>query len=161
MADLAHEGNYRVTFVPGENAITNKNAPTTTQLGTGIELAPRVSPTGLTREPSTDRKDTSKLNSTFTTQSTGRRSFNISVQFVREVGDTAGLEAALTYQALGFLVIRDSVSSATAWTAAQKAEVYPVQVDQPAKSSPAVNEDQMITVGFAMRDEPALAATVA
>jgi hypothetical protein len=161
MADLAHEGNYLVTFVPGEEGIAAKAAPTTTELGTGIDLEPRITPTGVTREPSTDRKDTSKLNSTFGTQSTGRRNFNLSIQFVREVDDTSGLETALVYKALGFLVIRDDLPASTAYAAAQPVEVYPVQVDQPQKSSPAANEDQMITLGFAMRDEPALGAVVA
>jgi hypothetical protein len=157
MPDLAHEGNYLVTWV---TTIADKAEPTVTELGAGVDLEGRITPTGVTREPSTDKKDTSKLNSTFSTQSTGRRSFNLSVQYVREETDTGGLEAALVYKALGYLVIRDNIAASTAYAASQEVEVYPVQVDQPAKSPPAANEDQMITVGFSMRDEPALDAVV-
>lgn len=158
MPDLAHEQNYRVTWVP---TIANPAAPTVSELTAGVELSGRITPTGLTREPSTDRKDTSKLNSTFSTQSTGRRSYNLSVTFVREVADTGGLEAALTYKAIGHLVIRDSIISTTNYVAAQKVEVYPAQADSPSKAAPAVNEDQMITVGFAMRADAELNAVVA
>lgn len=163
MPDLAHDGNYLVTFVPG--GLTNKAAPTKTELDGGVALECRLTPTGLTREASTERKDTSKLCSTFSTQSAGRRSFNLQVVAVREEGDTSGVEAALVYKALGDLVIRDNKLSedngGTGWTAADEAEVYPVQCDQPTKSAPAANEDQTVTVGFAMTGDPVLDAVVA
>ena len=161
MADLAHEANYLVAFVPGDTTISNLLAPSAATIISGVDLEARITPTGLSRESTTDRKDTTKLNSTFGTQSTGRRNFNLSVVAVREVGDTAGVEAALTYKALGFLVIRDYLPSTTAWAATQKCEVYPVQCDNPNKAAPAVNEDQMMTFGFAMRAQPELLATTA
>ncbi len=163
MADLAHDGMYLVAFVP---TIVNKAAPTVAEINAGTDLECRLTPTGLTREGSTETKDTSKLCSTFNTQSAGRRSFNLSVVAVREEGDTTGVEAALVYKALGYLVIRDDKLSGTevggtGWTAADKCEVYPVQAMQPNKSAPAANEDQTITVGFAMTGNPALNAVVA
>lgn len=158
MADLSHDGMYKVAWVP---TIADTAAPTTTELGAGVDLECRITPTGLTREASTERKDTSKLCSTFSTQSAGRRSFNLQVVVVRQEGDTDGVEAALVYKANGFLVIRDNAPSATDWTAADEVEVYPVQVDQPSKSAPAANEDQTITVGFALTGDPVLDAAVA
>ena len=158
MADLAHDGLYKVAWVP---TITNKAAPTVAELGAGVDLECRLTPTGLTREASTERKDTSKLCSTFSTQSSGRRSFNLQVVAVREEDDTTGVEAALVYKANGYLVIRDNLAATTDWAAAQEVEVYPVQVDQPTKSAPAANEDQTITVGFALTGDPALSAVVA
>jgi hypothetical protein len=168
MADLAHDGMYRVTWVPGGCA--NRSTPTITELEGGVDLECRLTPTGLTREASTERKDTSKLCSTFSTQSSGRRSFNLQVVAVREEGDTAGVEAALFYRAIGDLVIRDDKLATEPWSAgdqtavppapADKVEVYPAQCDQPSKSAPAANEDQTITVGFAMTADPVLDATV-
>lgn len=159
MPDLAHDGMYLVTFVPGGCA--NKAAPTVTELESGIALECRLTPTGLTREASTERKDTSKLCSTFSTQSSGRRSFNLQVVAVREVGDTAGVEAALTYKALGDLVIRDDAPATQPYAPDDTAEVYPVQCDQPSKAPPAANEDQTITYGFALTADPVLDAVVA
>jgi hypothetical protein len=161
MADLAHEANYRVTWVAGELTITNPAAPTTTILNAGVALEGRLTPTGLARDSATDRKDTTKLNSTFGTQSVGRRNFTLSVTAVRDSVDTGGVEAALTYKALGWLVIRDNIVATTAWTAAQTCEVYPVQVDNPNKAAPAVNEDQTMMFGFALRNQPTLNAIVA
>ena len=160
MADLAHEANYRVSFVAGELTITNPASPTVAQLNGGVALEGRLTPTGLSRESTTDRKDTTKLNSTFGTQSTGRRNFNLSVVAVREATDVGGVEAALTFKALGWLAIRDNVAATTAWTAAQVVEIYPVQCDNPNKAAPAVNEDQQMTFGFAMRGQPTLNAVV-
>ncbi len=161
-ADLAHDGMYLVAFVP---TIANPAAPTVAEIVAGTDLECRLTPTGLTREATTDAKDTSKLCSTFTTQSAGRRSFNLQVVAVREEGDASGVEAALVYKAKGFLVIRDyrltAAEGGAGWTAGDKAEVYPVQCMQPSKSAPAANEDQTITVGFAMTANPVLNATVA
>lgn len=158
MADLAHDGMYKVAWVP---TLADPASPTITELTAGVDLECRITPTGLTREASTERKDTSKLCSTFSTQSAGRRSFNLQVVVVREEDDTTGVEAALVYKANGYLVIRDNVAASTDWTAADEVEVYPVQVDQPSKSAPAANEDQTITVGFALTGDPELAATIA
>lgn len=159
MADLSHDGMYRVVFVPG--GVADKSAPTVTELEGGVALECRLTPTGLTREASTERKDTSKLCSTFATQSAGRRSFNLQAVYVRETDDAAGVEAALTYKATGDLVISDDTLATEAWVADDKAEVYPVQCDQPSKSAPAANEDQTVTVGFALTGDPVLDATVA
>lgn len=159
MSDLAHEGNYLVAFVPGASGIPNIASPSAATIITGVDLEARITPTGLTRDSTTDRKDTTKLNSTFGTQSVGRRNFSLSITAVREVGDTAGVEAALTYKAFGFLVIRDHLAATTAWATGQKCEVYPVQCDNPNKAAPAVNEDQTMVFGFAMVAEPNLLAT--
>ncbi|MGH9006030.1 MAG: hypothetical protein ACRDYV_23130 [Acidimicrobiia bacterium] len=158
MTDLAHDGQYRVAFVP---TIADLAAPTVAEIGAGVDMECRITPTGLQREWSTERKDTSKLCSTFSTQSSGRRSVSLQIVYVREESDTTGLENALVYKADGFLVVRDDEAADNAWAATDKCEVYPVQCDQPSKSSPAANEDQTITVGFSMTGEPELEAVVA
>jgi len=159
MADLAHDGMYLVYFVP---TLTNPASPSVAAITAGTALHARMTPGGLKRDASTDSKDTSKLNSTFSTAGAGRRHFDLSIEFVREVGDTSGVEAALVYQANGYIVIRDDKLSSVALAAGDKVEVYPVQVEQPSKSAPAANEDQKITVGFAMTGDPSLGvATVA
>lgn len=157
MADLSHDAMYHVYFVP---TIADLSAPTTTEITSGTRLDPRMTPTGLTRDASTDTKDTSKLNSTFSTQAVGRRSFNLSIEIVREVGDTSGVEAALQYGVLGNLVVCDEVDSGTALASGDKVEVYPVQVGQGNKSAPAANEDQKITYSFMNTADPVLDAAM-
>lgn len=159
MADLSNDGMYRVVFVPG--GFANKSAPTLAEITGGIRVDGRMTPTGLTRTPTTNNKDTSKLNSKFTTHATGRVDYSLSIECVREVGDTTGVEAALTLGAAGDLLITDDKDSATAFATGDKAEVYPVQCEEPVKSSPAANEDQKITFGFAMTADPARDAIVA
>jgi len=159
MADLSNDGMYRVVFVPG--GFATPGAPTVAELAGGIRLDPRMTPTGLTRTPTTNNKDTSKLNSKFTTHSVGRVDYQVSIECVREVGDASGVEAALTLGAQGDLFITDDKDSSTAFATGDKGEVYPVQCEQPSKSTPAANEDQKITFGFAMTADPVLDALVA
>lgn len=158
MADMPHDGWYRVAFV---DTIANTSAPTVAEITSGVQMECRITPDGLNRTASTERKNTSKLCSTFTTEASGRRSFELATTFVREIGDTAGLEAALFYQKNGFLVVRDNRVATDPWAAGDEVEVYPVQCDQPSKAQPAANEDQTITVGYALTADPVLDAVVA
>ncbi|HET7407963.1 MAG TPA: hypothetical protein VFJ21_12625 [Mycobacteriales bacterium] len=164
MTDLRHDGNYLVTWVPGGGAgggIADLSAPTTTELAAGIQLECRLTPTGLTREPSTEMIDNSKLCSTFGSQIAGRTSYNLQIVAVREEGDTSGVEAALTQYAEGYFVVRDDKPATQAYAAADNVEVYPAQVANVAKSTPAANELQTITYTFANTDAPVLDAAVA
>ncbi|MGH3504316.1 MAG: hypothetical protein ACRDQA_25970 [Nocardioidaceae bacterium] len=158
MADLRHDGMYLVTWV---ETIADTSAPTVTELGAGVQLECRLTPSGLTREQSADMIDNSKLCSTFTTQIAGRRSYNLQVIAVREDDDAAGVEAALTLDAEGFLVVRDDMDADTAYVTADTVEVYPAQVASANKSTPAANELQTITYQLASTAEPVLDAVVA
>lgn len=151
MSDLAHENMYLVTFLDLTDPLPDLSALTVAQLNAGVHCEGRMTPTGLQRDPSTERKDTSKLNSTFATQSVGRRSYALGITYVREPDDISGLEAAMVYKKPGVVVIRDNKpADGTGWTEADSYEAYPVQCDEPAKSNPAANEDQTIMQGFAM-----------
>lgn len=159
MADLGNDGNYLVTFC---ETIADLSAPSiATELSTGLAVEGRITPTGLERPWTTAHVDNSKLNSTFGTERTGRRSVALKLTYVREDSDQTGVEAAFTYGKTGFLVIRDNKPASTAYASGDKVEVYPVQCEQPSKSNPAPNEDQTATVGFAMTDDPVLDAVVA
>ena len=59
---------------------------------------------------------------------------------------------ALVRGASGYMVVRRDVVSTTAWTAAQKAEVYPAQCMRPNPATPAANALQTVTVGMAVTD---------
>lgn len=158
MADLIHDANYKVAFL---STLTSTSAPTAAQLTAGTQLDPRMTPSGLTRDATTATVDTSKINSTFTTMAVGRRAFSISVTIVREATDAGGVEAALVYQASGWLCVRDNIAGSGAWAAANKLEVYPVQVGAASKAAPAANELQTITYTFTMTADAVLNAVAA
>lgn len=155
MADLGFDGMVKVSFVP---TIANIAAPTVVELGAGTSLEGRLLPDGLSRPSDTARVDNSKMSSTFNTNIAGRRTFDgLSVKYVRgpssDVAATA-VETALVYKAEGYLVIRTNIASTTAWTAAQKVEVYPVQVLNPNPDDVAGDTLQAVEVQFAMTKEP-------
>jgi hypothetical protein len=155
MADLGFDGMVKVAFVP---TITSIAAPTVAQINAGIDLEGRLRPDGLATPSDTGRIDNSKLKSTFGTEIVGRRSFSgISVTYVRgPEADTEATEVedALTYRAVGYLVIRRDKLATIAWTVGDKVEVYPVQVAQPNPANPGPDALQEVEVGFALTAEP-------
>jgi len=155
MADLGFDGMVRVCFAP---TIADIDAPTIAELTAGVDLEGRLLPDGLNTPSDTGRVDNSKMKSTFTTEIAGRRSFSgITVRYVRgPESDTEAteVEEALVYRAVGFLVIRRDKLATAAWAAADKVEVYPVQVLQPNPDSPAPDTLQAVEVGFALQAEP-------
>jgi hypothetical protein len=155
MADLGFDGMVKVAFVP---TITSIVAPTVAQISAGIDLEGRLRPDGLATPSDTGRIDNSKLKSTFGTEIVGRRSFSgISVTYVRgPEADTEATEVedALTYRAVGYLVIRRDKLATIAWTVGDKVEVYPVQVAQPNPANPGPDALQEVEVGFALTAEP-------
>ena len=144
MADLTFDGMIRVALVP---TITSMAAPTVAELTAGVDLTPRLTPDGLSVGSDTASVDNNKMTSTFNTQKAGRRSFTASVKYVRgtAAGETA-IEAALTYRATAYLVVRRDVAYSAAWTAAQKVEVYPVEVGEANPDSPAPDALQAVEV---------------
>lgn len=136
MADLLSDGNVRVTFA---TSISNIAAPTVAELNAGTALEAIITPDGLDISSDTAAVDTSALNSTFTTQAAGRRSYDIKLTFKRLTPTDTALNL-LPYRTSGYLVVRRTVASTTAWTIGQKAEVYPVQTGEASFLKPAANE---------------------
>jgi hypothetical protein len=155
MADLGFDGMVRVCFAP---TIANTAAPTVAELTAGTDLEGRLRPDGLATPSDTGRIDNSKLRSTFGTEIVGRRSFGgVTVTYVRgpeEDEEAAEVEAALTYRATGFLVVRRDRLATEAWATGDRVEVYPVQVAQPNPANPGPDALQEVEVGFAVTSEP-------
>jgi hypothetical protein len=152
MADYGFDGMVKVSFVP---AIANIAAPTATELNAGTSLEGRLTPDGLTTGAETAEVDSSKLNSVSNAAVTGRRTFTIGVKYVRGDGvNDKAVEAALVYGAKGYIVVRRDKLATVAWTAADKVEVYPVQVRQPNPDAPAANALQAVDVPMVVTSEP-------
>ncbi|NUP36023.1 MAG: hypothetical protein HOY76_03110 [Streptomyces sp.] len=159
MSDVNNDGKTRVYWV---TTIASISAPTVAELNAGLDFTARITPDGLNIPAETADVDNSSLASTFTTNRAGRRSFSPEVTFKR--GDSAGDDlpwTTLTYQTLGYLVVRRVLPYTTAWAAAQKVEVYPVECGERNSIPPAPNEVAKFTSQMKLRDEPNTNATVA
>lgn len=159
MSDLINDGMTKVVWA---SSIANINAPTAAELTAGSDFTTRITPDGLKIDPSTADVDTSSLASTFDTKTVGRVGFEPELTFKR---GTAGSEdlpyTTLKYGVSGYLVVRRGVAYATAWSAGQKVEVYPITCGEPQNVSPAANEVMKFIAPMKVTNPPATAATVA
>lgn len=155
MADVLSDGNIRVSWVP---TIANINAPTAAELNAGTRMDTVMTPDGLRTPFDAADVDNSKLSSTFDTAQVGRRNVKPGVTYIRQLPRV--LENILVYQAVGNLVVRRETTAATAFAAAQKVEVYPVQCKAPSASY-GPNTMQRVDVDMTSTSDPAPDATVA
>lgn len=153
MPDLTYEAMLKISFV---STITNIAAPTVSQLTAGIPLEQDLLPDGLNTPSDTASVDNSRMNSTFTTMTVGRRSFTgITVKYIRGTSTTqTAVASALIYGANGFLVVRRDKVSTAAWASGDKVEVYPVQIGELNPDSPAPNTLQAVEVPMMVTSEP-------
>lgn len=159
MARYANDGMVRWDFVP---TIANKAAPTTAELNAGTALASWTTKDGLTVPANQNMVDDANLSDTFDAQVVGSFGGPLSMTMKRDsvpANDTAW--NLIVYGLTGFVVVRRGVASATAWTAAQKAEVYPCMFHEPVPAQTATNEQGRFTATAAVTSQPNLKATVA
>lgn len=126
MADIIVDGMTRVAFVP---TIANIAAPTTAELNAGTLLQSTLIPAGLEGfENTTADVDNTSLASTFDTKLPGRQSFSGTGLVLKKQDGTDTVFNLLSVpNTSGYIVIRDGVTESTAWTAADKVEVYPIR----------------------------------
>jgi hypothetical protein len=158
MSDLINDGMTKVVWA---SSIANINAPTTTELNAGQDFTPRITPDGLKLDPTTADVDTSSLASTYDTKTVGRIGVDAELTFKRGTTTPEDLPyATLKYGVSGYLVVRRGVAYATAWTAAQKCEVYPIVCGERANVAPAANEVMKFSSPMKVTSTPATDATV-
>lgn len=131
MPDIAGDGKIRVYWV---TAIANQNAPTTTELNAGLDLTLYITADGLMGlQPETADVDVSSLASTFNAVDNGRVSFSGTKLRIKKQSGTDTVFTTLIKDATGFLVVRRSITQATAWASAQGCEVYPAKCGEVAR----------------------------
>lgn len=157
MAPVIIDGRVRASWV---TAIANINAPTVAELNAGTALEGYITPDGLDISASTGGVDVSNLGSTFTTMRAGRRSFDISIKFHHDGASDVAFNL-LPYRTNGYLVVRRGIDKTTAWTAAQKVEVYPLESGEPTELPPAPDGTWDFTSPFYLTSDPQTRATVA
>ena len=158
MSKFINDGFTRVAWV---TTITSKSAPTVAQLNAGTDITGFLTKEGLVTPANQNMVDQGTLATTFDAQGVGTwGSAPIELTGYRDNVDDDAYEA-FSYGDDGYLVIRRGVAATTAWTAAQKVEVWPASSHQPLNQPPATNENAKFKVVLAATEEPALRATVA
>ena len=159
MADSNADGRTKVSSVP---AISNISAPTVAELNAGTQLDGLLTPDGLVGfEPDTGDVDNSKLNSTFSTVTAGRAAFSGTLLRLCKQTGTDSVYNTLVYAYATFIVVRRDVPAGTAWTVADKVEVYPVQCGEVRNLAPEANALHKYEVLTKITAQPNLRATVA
>ncbi|WP_346536942.1 hypothetical protein [Micromonospora sp. DPT] len=159
MPDITADGKTRVSWVP---SIANINAPTTAELNAGMLLQSTLTADGLAGlRPETADVDTSALDSTFNTNVNGRTSFSGTMLRLKKQTGTDTIFDTLVRDAAGYLVVRRSVASSTAWASAQKCEVYPALCGEVARVDPEANTVERYEIPLKITATPALRAAVA
>lgn len=160
MGDIPGDGKIRVDWVP---AIANINAPTVTELDAGIRVSQWVTADGVVGfRPDTADVATTSVESTFDTNTNGRRSFSGTLlRFKKQTGSDA-VYTTMTPDTEGFIVIRRSLPAATAYDSAQPLQgVYPVICGETAWMDPEPNTVERFEIPLKMRAQPALRVAVA
>jgi len=159
MADSLTDGRTRIYSVP---TIANINAPTVAELNAGTDLSSLVTADGLEGfQADTAPVDTTAINSTYNTTLPGRITLDGNTLTLKKQTGTDTVYNTFVHSYATNIVIRRDVTSSTAWTAAQKVEVYPGQCGQKKDMPPAPNEIHKYQVIFFVSPAPSQEATVA
>ncbi len=159
MPDITADGRTRVAWVP---TIANINAPTTTELNAGLLLQSTLTADGLVGfRPETADVDTSALDSTFSTMVNGRTSFSGTMLRLKKQSGTDTIFTTLVRDAAGYVVVRRSITSTTAWASAQAVEVYPALCGEVARMDPEPNSVERYEIPIKITSSPALRAAIA
>lgn len=159
MADSLSDGRTRVSWV---GAIANIALPTVAELNAGTALQSTMTPDGLVGlQPDTADVDNSSLDSKFDTKIPGRASYSGTMLRLKKQTGTDTIYNLLARDVAGYVVVRRDVTASTAWTAADKVEVYPAVLGEVRNLDPAPNEMHKYEVPFKVSAEPNLRATVA
>lgn len=159
MADITADGRTRVYWV---TSIANIAAPTATELNAGIDLTSTLTADGLSGlQPDTADVDTSSLASTFNTMVNGRSSFSNTRLRLKKQSGTDTIFTTLVRDTAGYLVIRRSITQATAWASAQGVEVYPALCGEVARMDPEPNTVERYEIPIKITSTPNLRAAVA
>lgn len=160
MPDISADGNIRVAWV---TSIANKAAPTVAELNAGLLLTSILAADGLAGwAPDTATVGNRKLDSTFNSSGVGSVSIEDPIlRFFKQTG-TDTIYNTLIKNAAGFVVVRPSLPSSTAWATSQLLiGVYPSICKQRRWLDREENTMERYEVPIAISAEPAFDAVVA
>ncbi|MGH9252073.1 MAG: hypothetical protein ACRD0W_21530 [Acidimicrobiales bacterium] len=140
--------------------ISSIAAPTVAQLNAGTLITNFVTKDGLTVPANQNYVDNSSLAETYDAQVVGSFGGAITLTGIRDSA-TDTFWDTVVYATNTHLVVRRGVPTATAWTAAQDVEVYPIQWHEPLPLQTASNEQGRFSAAAAVTSQPNLKAVVA
>jgi len=161
MARYPFEEFTRVHWVPGAAGIADIDSPTVAEINAGTDITCFITKDGLSPGGSTNKVDGGSLCNRLDSQTIGSVGYDFTLKMFRD--NAAGGDDAwdlANWGDEGFLVVRRGVDYATAFAAAQKAEVYHAQMGEPVSASSAANAQQTFELGMAIQAAE-LKATVA
>lgn len=131
---VASDGNLLVSYVPTGNPLSVANLVAATTKAITYSLTPG----GFNRATTQDTVSDERLTLAQLLEQAGRVKETLEVEYVYgDAGDVAS--AALTKDAVGWIVVRYAVPNATAWTIGQKVDVIPIKAGIQAKNAPTAN----------------------
>jgi hypothetical protein len=155
MARYANDGMIRISVVA---SIASIAAPTTAELNAGTLITNFVTKDGLTVPAEQNYVDNFSLAETYNSQVVGSFGGPITMTGIRDAA-TDTFWDLVVYGTNTHLVVRRGTATATAWGAAQKVEVYPIQWHEPLPMQTAQDEQGKFTAAAAVRSQPNLKAT--
>lgn len=159
MTDIILDGNMAVSLV---TTIPDISAPVAATVAAGTDISLLLTPDGLAGfDAATNWVPNAGLGAVFETQLPGTVSYgDMSLTFKWQAGADA-IWAMLIRGYLTNIVIRRRIARATAWTAGQAAEVYPIVCGQYTPVPYERNSLARFKVPFGLSAEPNLRAVVA
>ena len=159
MVDSVSDGRTTVWSVP---TIANIAAPTVAEINAGTNLTDLITPDGLIGfQPETADVDNTSLGSTYNTTLPGRISISgMALRFKWQTG-TDTVFNTMVYNYATNIVVRRRVAKATAATAAQLVQVYPVTCGETAPGDPAANELDKFDVPLKTSSQPNMRSVLA
>ena len=131
---VASDGNLLVSYVPTGNPLSVANLVAVTTKAITYSLTPG----GFNRATTQDTISDERLTLAQLLEQAGRVKETLEVEYVYgDAGDVAG--AALTKDAVGWIVVRYAIPNGTAWTIGQKVDVIPIKCGVQAKNAPTAN----------------------
>lgn len=159
MADVFSDANVRVGFAA---AIANIALPTVAELNAGILLHDIITDDGLIGfEATSGTIPTTPLSGAFETNYPGRDAFSGTMLRLKKQTATDTIFNTFTKYTAGFIIIRRGIAVATAWTAAQPVEVFPIVCGREKRLQPTANSIEKWEMPMTVSAQPNLRAAVA
>src|SRR5690606_16773173 len=137
MARLVDQGVTRLTWVPGEDGIADIAAPTTTELGLGIDLTCLMVTTYEVRADASDTTNERAVCETANVVTPTVQNYTGNLELFRDWDSDAGdwdandVLEQFKYKDVGWFVRRVGLPHSDAFEAGQQVEVYKFMVDTP------------------------------